>query len=105
MCDPTTAANQPRTQPLRALHRRNLSHNSNATTSTIFQAVLADDVVHYLGKTVQVIPHITDEIKRASSVSPAPMSTSSIAEVSGTVGDVEILPFLEAILSSGTGRA
>src|SRR3546814_2915783 len=51
----------------------------------------------YLGKTVQVIPHITDEIKRRITRLASDDVDVVITEVGGTVGDIEILPFLEAI--------
>ncbi|MEY4230958.1 MAG: synthase, partial [Actinomycetota bacterium] len=76
----------------------NLTRNSNATTGSIYQAVLAAERRgDYLGKTVQVIPHITDEIKRRIKRLAAEDVDVVITEVGGTVGDIEILPFLEAI--------
>ena len=76
----------------------NLSRNSNATTGSIYQAVLAAERRgDYLGKTVQVIPHITDEIKRRIRRMATEDVDVVITEVGGTVGDIEILPFLEAI--------
>ena len=76
----------------------NLTRNSNATTGSIYQAVLAAERRgDYLGKTVQVIPHITDEIKRRIRRMTADDVDVVITEVGGTVGDIEILPFLEAI--------
>jgi CTP synthase len=76
----------------------NLSRNSNATTGSIYQSVLAAERRgDYLGKTVQVIPHITDEIKRRVERLAANDVDVVITEVGGTVGDIEILPFLEAI--------
>ena len=75
-----------------------LSRNSNATTGSIYQAVLAAERRgDYLGKTVQVIPHITDEIKRRVERVARNDVDVVITEVGGTVGDIEILPFLEAI--------
>ena len=75
-----------------------LSRNSNATTGSIYQAVLAAERRgDYLGKTVQVIPHITDEIKRRIKRLATDDVDVVITEVGGTVGDIEILPFLEAI--------
>jgi CTP synthase len=75
-----------------------LSRNSNATTGSIYQAVLAAERRgDYLGKTVQVIPHITDEIKRRIERVARNDVDVVITEVGGTVGDIEILPFLEAI--------
>jgi len=76
----------------------NLSRNSNATTGSIYQAVLAAERRgDYLGKTVQVIPHITDEIKRRVERVANDDVDVVITEVGGTVGDIEILPFLESI--------
>ncbi len=76
----------------------NLGRASNATTGSIYSAVLAAERRgDYLGKTVQVIPHVTDEIKRRISVLAADDVDVVITEVGGTVGDIEILPFLEAI--------
>jgi CTP synthase len=76
----------------------NLSRGSNATTGSIYQAVLAAERRgDYLGKTVQVIPHITDEIKRRIHAVSTEDVDVVITEVGGTVGDIEILPFLEAI--------
>jgi len=76
----------------------NLSRNSNATTGSIYQAVLAAERRgDYLGKTVQVIPHITDEIRRRIRKLATEDVDVVITEVGGTVGDIEILPFLEAI--------
>ncbi len=76
----------------------NLTRSSNATTGSIYQAVLAAERRgDYLGKTVQVIPHITDEIKRRIKRIATDDTDVVITEVGGTVGDIEILPFLEAI--------
>jgi CTP synthase len=76
----------------------NLSRNSNATTGSIYQSVLAAERRgDYLGKTVQVIPHITDEIKRRIHRLATDEVDVVITEVGGTVGDIEILPYLEAI--------
>ena len=75
-----------------------LTRDSNATTGSIYQAVLAAERRgEYLGKTVQVIPHITDEIKRRISRLALDGTDVVITEIGGTVGDIEILPFLEAI--------
>jgi CTP synthase len=76
----------------------NLSRQSNATTGSIYREVIAKERRGaYLGKTVQVIPHVTDEIKeRIQKVSTDNVDVV-IVEVGGTVGDIEILPFLEAI--------
>ncbi len=78
----------------------NLHRSSNATTGQIYSAVIQKERRgDYLGKTVQVIPHITDEIKeRIRRVETAtPGVDVVIVEVGGTVGDIEIVPFLEAI--------
>jgi CTP synthase len=86
----------------------NLSKDSNATTGSIYQAVLAAERRgDYLGKTVQVIPHITDEIKRRIARLATDDVDVVITEVGGTVGDIEILPFLEAIrqFRNDVGRA
>ncbi len=76
----------------------NLTRASNATTGSIYSSVIAAERRgDYLGKTVQVIPHITDEIKRRISNLADDEVVVVITEVGGTVGDIEILPFLEAI--------
>jgi CTP synthase len=74
------------------------SRSSNATTGSIYSSVIAKERRgDYLGTTVQVIPHITDEIKRRISSMANEDVDFVITEVGGTVGDIEILPFLEAI--------
>ena len=76
----------------------NLSRSSNATTGSIYQAVLAAERRgDYLGRTVQVIPHVTDEIKRRIQRLATEDVDVVITEIGGTVGDIEILPFLEAV--------
>ena len=76
----------------------NLTLDSNATTGSIYSAVIeAERRGDYLGGTVQVIPHITDEIKRRILGLSRPDTDVAITEIGGTVGDIEILPFLEAI--------
>jgi len=76
----------------------NLTKDSNATTGSIYSSVIAAERRgDYLGKTVQVIPHITNEIKRRISRLVDDDVDVIITEVGGTVGDIEILPFLEAI--------
>jgi CTP synthase len=77
----------------------NLSRNASHTAGAIWNAVLRKERKgEYLGATVQVIPHITNEIKhrirRAAESTPADVV---ISEIGGTVGDIESLPFLEAI--------
>ncbi len=75
-----------------------LYRESNATTGSIYQTVLAKERKGaYLGQTVQVIPHITDEIKDRINRLATDDIDVVITEVGGTVGDIEILPFLEAI--------
>jgi CTP synthase len=75
-----------------------LSKKSNATTGSIYQEVLAKERHGaYLGQTVQVIPHITDEIKERILRLADDDVDVVITEIGGTVGDIEILPFLEAI--------
>ena len=75
-----------------------LPRNSNATSGSIYQTILAKERRgDYLGKTVQVIPHVTDEIKRRILALATDDIDVVITEVGGTVGDIEILPFLEAI--------
>jgi len=76
----------------------NLSRDSNATTGSIYSSVIAAERRgDYLGRTVQVIPHITDEITRRISRLAGDDIDVVITEIGGTVGDIEILPFLEAI--------
>lgn len=86
----------------------NLSKNSNVTTGKIYSNVITKERRgDYLGGTVQVIPHITNEIKER--VFRAGKETGAdvvITEIGGTVGDIESLPFLEAIrqIKSDIGR-
>jgi CTP synthase len=77
----------------------NLSQLSNVTTGRIYQAVIGKERRgDYLGGTVQVIPHITNEIKeRIQQLAHDGRPDVVIVEVGGTVGDIESLPFLEAI--------
>ena len=76
----------------------NLTKDSNATSGSIYFSVLeAERRGDYLGKTVQVIPHITNEIKQRILKLGTDDVDVVIVEVGGTVGDIEILPFLEAI--------
>jgi len=77
----------------------NLHRGSNVTTGAIYQTVIAKERRgDYLGKTVQVIPHITDEIKeRIRALGETEAADLVIVEIGGTVGDIESLPFLEAI--------
>jgi len=74
-----------------------MSRRNNCTTGQIYDAVIQKERHgDYLGATVQVIPHITDEIKRRIQLA-AEGSDLCIVEVGGTVGDIESLPFLEAV--------
>jgi CTP synthase len=86
----------------RFTHAR-VNKDSNYTTGKIYKSVIQKERRgDYLGKTVQVIPHITDEIKMAirAGAAPSPGEPApdvAITEIGGTVGDIESLPFLEAI--------
>lgn len=77
----------------------NLTQYANCTTGRIYQAVLDKERRgDYLGQTVQVIPHITNEIKdRVTLIEKKDHPDVVISEIGGTVGDIESLPFLEAI--------
>jgi CTP synthase len=77
----------------------NLSRNANHTAGSVWYAVLRKERKgEYLGSTVQVIPHITNEIKeRIRRVADATDADVVVTEIGGTVGDIESLPFLEAI--------
>lgn len=78
-----------------------MSRRNNFTTGQIYDTVLKKERRgEYLGKTVQVIPHITDEIKHKIKAG-AEGADVAIVEVGGTVGDIESLPFLEAIRQIG----
>jgi CTP synthase len=78
-----------------------MTKKSNFTTGQIYDAVIKKERRgEYLGKTVQVIPHITDEIKLQIK-NGAQQADVAIVEVGGTVGDIESLPFLEAIRQMG----
>ena len=77
------------------------SQASNFTSGRIYETVIRKERRgEYLGGTVQVIPHITDEIKR-SIVAGADGADIAMVEIGGTVGDIESLPFLEAIRQMG----
>jgi CTP synthase len=81
--------------------RTRTSRTSNFTTGKIYSHVIAKERRgEYLGATVQVIPHITDEIKR-SVFQGAAGADVCMVEIGGTVGDIESLPFLEAIRQMG----
>ncbi len=81
---------------------RNLSGSANVTTGQVYSTVIAKERRgEYLGDTVQVIPHITDEIKSRILAMATPDAHGNrpdvvITEIGGTVGDIESLPFLEA---------
>lgn len=77
--------------------RTTMGRRNNFTTGRIYQDVLAKERKgDYLGGTVQVIPHITDEIKRRV-FEGAEGADVALVEIGGTVGDIESLPFLEAV--------
>jgi CTP synthase len=81
--------------------RYTATRNSNFTTGRIYETVIAKERRgDYLGGTVQVIPHITDEIKRCIKLGGAGADVCMV-EIGGTVGDIESLPFLEAIRQMG----
>ena len=74
-----------------------LGHDNNFTTGKIYHSVISKERRgDYLGGTVQVIPHITDEIKRSIKLAAKDVDIV-IVEIGGTIGDIESLPFLEAI--------
>ncbi len=87
-----------------------LTRNNNVTSGQVYETVLANERRgDYLGKTVQVIPHITDEIKRRiRELGEQSGADVLITEIGGTTGDIEGLPFLEAIrqfqLEAGHGN-
>ena len=75
-----------------------LTRDNNWTTGRIYeQIILKERRGDYLGKTVQVIPHVTNEIKNAMRKVASNGADVTIVEIGGTVGDIESLPFLEAI--------
>jgi len=81
--------------------RTKSTRNSNFTTGRIYERVIAKERRgDYLGATVQVIPHITDEIKRSIKLGAGDADVCMV-EIGGTVGDIESLPFLEAIRQLG----
>ncbi len=90
-----------------------MSRQNNLTTGRVYESVISKERRgEYLGATVQVIPHITDEIKsrvRAAVELDPTQPDVAILEVGGTVGDIESLPFLEAIrqmkIEAGVGNA
>lgn len=86
----------------------NLSHRCNVTTGQIYWSILGKERRgEFLGGTVQVIPHVTNEIKdRIRQVTEEREADVTLVEIGGTVGDIEGLPFLEAIrqMKSEVGR-
>jgi len=75
-----------------------LSRDNNLTTGRIYEQIITKERRgDYLGKTVQVIPHVTNEIKNAMRKVSSNGADVTIVEIGGTVGDIESLPFLEAI--------
>ena len=81
--------------------RTTTSRNSNFTTGRIYERVIGKERRgDYLGATVQVIPHITDEIKHCIRLGAGDADVCMV-EIGGTVGDIESLPFLEAIRQMG----
>ena len=84
--------------------RTRLSRKNSVTTGRIYENVIRKERRgDYLGATVQVIPHITDEIKRCIDEATAGFDVA-LVEIGGTVGDIESLPFLEAIRQIRTER-
>ena len=81
--------------------RTETGRNSNFTTGRIYESVIAKERRGgYLGATVQVIPHITDAIKEGV-ISGSGNADVCLVEIGGTVGDIESLPFMEAIRQMG----
>ena len=77
--------------------RTRMSRNNNFTSGQVYESVIARERKgDYLGQTIQVIPHITNEIK-SRIVAGASGSDIAIVEIGGTVGDIESQPFLEAV--------
>ena len=82
----------------RFIHQ-SVTRSHNVTAGQIYDSILSRERRgDYLGRTVQVIPHVTDEIKRRiHSLSLTTQADVHIVEIGGTVGDIESLPFLEAV--------
>lgn len=79
-----------------------LNRHSNYTAGRIYSSVIAKERRgDYLGQTVQVVPHITNEIKESIKILATEDTDVIISEIGGTVGDIESLPFLEAIRQFG----
>ena len=90
-----------RSRPLRALHRRPATRTDNITTGRIYQDILAKERRgDYLGATIQVIPHVTNAIKEFIRDGNEGFDFV-LCEIGGTVGDIEGLPFFEAIRQLG----
>src|SRR5213079_2576993 len=84
--------------------RAKMTKRNNFTTGKIYESVIRKERRgDYLGGTVQVIPHITDEIKRRIDEATSGFDVA-LVEIGGTVGDIESLPFLEAIRQIRTER-
>lgn len=84
--------------------RTTMTQRNNYTTGRIYESVIQKERRgDYLGATVQVIPHITDEIKHCIMQGAADADVA-LVEIGGTVGDIESLPFLEAIRQMGIER-
>ncbi|MDP3731888.1 MAG: CTP synthase, partial [Candidatus Omnitrophota bacterium] len=83
--------------------RAQMTKFNNLTTGQVYNAVISKERRgDYLGKTIQVIPHITNEIKeRVKKLSSVSAAEVVIIEIGGTVGDIESLPFLEAARQFG----
>ena len=82
--------------------RTPVTRNNNCTTGRIYESVIRKERRgDYLGGTVQVIPHVTDEIKRSIQMGAEDFDVA-LVEIGGTVGDIESLPFLEAIRQMGS---
>ena len=82
----------------------NLTSDHNITTGKVYRTVIEKERLgEYLGKTVQIIPHITNEIKfQIRTVAEATGADVCIVELGGTVGDIESMPFLEAVRQMNT---
>ena len=94
---PKMARKRSRHRPLRAFPRRVPEPEANVTTGQIYQEVLRKERAgEYLGQCVQVIPHITNEIKSRMRAQASDDVDVIITEIGGTVGDIESQPFLEA---------
>jgi CTP synthase (UTP-ammonia lyase) len=93
------------TWALRTLHEHGGLRNSQLDDGKIYLSVIQKERRgDYLGRTVQVIPHITNEIKDAIRVAARDVDVV-LVEIGGTVGDIESMPFLEAIRSSASTSA